>query len=146
RDADDEIEKAAAMPISEIFERFGEAYFREGERRVIARLLADRPHVLATGGGAYLDPETRRLLSRRAITVWLRVDLDTLVRRTERRDHRPLLKGRDTRAVLSDLIDARYPIYAEADIVVDSRDEPHETMVREIVERLEAFDGVVAAE
>ncbi len=144
RDADDEIERAAAMSISEIFARFGEPYFREGERRVIARMLSDPPHVLATGGGAFMDPDTRRLLAQRAVTVWLRVDLDTLAQRTARRDHRPLLQGGDPRAVLSALIDARYPVYAQADIVVDSRDEPHGAMVDEILARLDTF-GVATA-
>ena len=136
RDADREIERAAAMPIPEIFERFGEPYFREGERRVISRLLREPPHVLATGGGAYMDDDTRRAMKERARTIWLRADLETLTERCTRRGGRPLLKGEDPRKVLQDLMDKRYPVYAEADIVIDSRAGPHEEVVSQALAEL----------
>lgn len=131
-DADTEIEKAAGMSVSEIFEVHGESGFRQGERRVIARLLRRPPHVLATGGGAFMNAETRKLIQQRTISVWLRADLDLLVRRTSRRNHRPLLRGKDHRQVLSRLIDERYPVYAEADVVVDSADGPPEAMAETV--------------
>lgn len=123
-DADAEIEKAANSTVEEIFQRFGEAHFRDGERRVIARLLAQGPQVLATGGGAFMDDETRGLVKREALSVWLRADLELLWRRVSRRDHRPLLKTADPRATLEQLIQKRYPVYAEADLVVDCDDAP----------------------
>ncbi|MCI4666011.1 MAG: shikimate kinase [Neomegalonema sp.] len=131
RDADREIERAAAMSVPEIFERFGEPYFREGERRVIDRLLRDRPHVLATGGGAYMCASTRKAMKDRAFTIWLRADLETLAERCSRRGGRPLLAGEDMRATLSRLMEQRYPIYAEADFVVDSRDVPQDEVVKD---------------
>ena len=124
RDADQEIERAAGYSISEIFADRGEAEFRAGERRVIARLLDEGPHVLATGGGAFMNPETRALIKAKSISVWLRADLDVLVRRVGRKDTRPLLAGRDPREVLSALMQERYPIYAEADIVIETNDQP----------------------
>ncbi len=137
RDSDAEIEKAANMQIAEIFERYGEDYFRAGERRVIARLLAEGPQVLATGGGAFLDPETRALFAREAVTVWLKADLDLLVSRTEGRDHRPLLNRGDPRQILARLIEERYPVYAEADVTVESRrGQSHEQMARRIIAAL----------
>jgi len=130
-DADAEIEQAAGCSIAEIFEKYGEAYFRDGERRVMARLLQGEPCVLATGGGAFIDPETRRMIRERALSVWLRADLDTLVARTKNRSHRPLLNGGDTHATLTKLIDVRYPIYAEADVTVDTtNDNPNVTCGR----------------
>ena len=138
RDADDEIETAAAMSIPEIFSKFGEPYFREGERRVIARLLTERPHVLATGGGAFMDPATRDAVQAGAVSVWLKAGLDTLVHRCGRREDRPLLQGKDIRAVLADLIETRYPTYAEADVTIESLDEPHERAVEKIIAGLEA--------
>ncbi|MCI4661810.1 MAG: shikimate kinase [Neomegalonema sp.] len=139
RDADDEIVRAAGMSIAEIFERFGEPYFREGERRVIARLLADPVHVLATGGGAFMDPQTRDALSARAITVWLKADLDTLVERCSRRDgKRPLLKNGDVRETLSRLMSDRYPIYEQADVTISTGQESHGETVRRL---LDALDG-----
>jgi shikimate kinase len=123
-DSDEEIETAAGETIEEIFANRGEAMFRDGERRVIARLLQGPPHVLATGGGAFMDPATRALITRRGVSVWLRADLDTLFARVSRRTNRPLLKTPDPRAVLAELIDRRYPIYAEADVTIDSGDGP----------------------
>jgi len=136
RDADDEIEKAARQTVAEIFADHGEAEFRRGERRVIARLLEQPPHILATGGGAFMDPETRALMAERATTIWLRADLDTLMRRVSRRDDRPLLKTPNPRATMQALMDARYPVYAEANIVVESRDGPHSSAVDAIIAAL----------
>jgi shikimate kinase len=133
RDADTEVEVAAGCTIDEIFARFGEAAFRDGERRVIRRLLGEAPHVLATGGGAFIDPETRALIAAQGISVWLRADLDVLVARTARRSNRPLLKQGDPREVLEQLIAIRYPIYAEADIVIDTDESPQDVMVDRVV-------------
>ena len=119
-DSDNEIEAAAGETIEEIFRNRGEAVFRDGERRVIARLLEQPPHVLATGGGAFMDPATRAVFARRGVSVWLRADLDVLVPRVSRRNNRPLLQRSDPRSVLAELIERRHPIYAEADIVIDS--------------------------
>ena len=119
-DSDHEIELAAGESIEEIFANRGEQVFREGERRVIARLLAQPVHVLATGGGAFLDESTRATIERRGVSLWLRADLDVLVSRVSRRNNRPLLKGGDVRAVLGELIERRYPVYREADVVVES--------------------------
>jgi shikimate kinase len=144
RDADDEIERAAGISIQEIFELHGECEFRRGERRVIARLLGESPHVLATGGGAFIDTRTRALMRERTTSIWLRADLDTLVRRVERRDHRPLLKDGCPREVLQRLIDARYPIYAQADLVVDTGGGPHANAVSAVLVALRAhIDGTV---
>ncbi len=135
-DADAEIEAAAGSSISDFFERHGEAAFRDGERRVIARLLDGRPHVLATGGGAFMDPETRVLTKSRGISIWLNADLDTLVERVSRRKDRPLLKDGDAQQVLSDLMAVRNPIYAEADIVVESVNLPLGEMTVRVTEAL----------
>jgi shikimate kinase len=144
RDSDAEIEVAAAMTIPEIFARYGEAHFRDGERRVIARLLSEGPMVLATGGGAFMDEGTRALVAERAVSVWLRADLDTLHARTAGRGHRPLLQTADPRATLAALIERRYPVYAEADVIVDTRgDVAHEEMVRRIVVALIKLGGIV---
>lgn len=133
-DADKEIEAAAGSSIEEIFEKHGEPAFRDGERRVVARILETQPvHVLATGGGAFLDPETRALIKERAISVWLRAQLDVLFERVSRRTHRPLLKTVDPRAKLAELMEERYPVYAEADIIVDSGDGPIASMVDRVV-------------
>lgn len=137
-DADSEIEAAVGMTISEIFAAHGEAYFRDCERRVIARLLAGSGSVLATGGGAFMDPETRRLIKRGAVSVWLKADLDVLTRRVARRNTRPLLAGDDPRAILKSLMDVRYPVYAEADHTIESTDAPHEAAVGKIVDALGA--------
>jgi shikimate kinase len=123
-DSDEEIETAAGETIEEIFANRGETVFRDGERRVIARLLAGPVHVLATGGGAFMDPATRRIIARRGVSAWLRADLDVLYTRVSRRTNRPLLKTPDPRAVLAELIERRYPIYAEADVTIDSGDGP----------------------
>ena len=135
-DADAEIEKAAGLSISDIFEVHGEQAFRDGERRVIARLLAGPAHVLATGGGAFMVEETRAKINERAISVWLRADFDVLLRRVSRRDNRPLLKVDNKEEVLRRLIEERYPIYEEADIIVQSRDGPHEETVNEVIAAL----------
>ena len=130
-DADAEFEAAAGCSISDYFARFGEASFREGERKVISRLLDGAPVVLATGGGAFVDPTTRARIKDTGTSVWIRADLDLLLKRTVGRDHRPLLKQGDPREILSRLMEARYPIYAEADIIVDSTDEaPEATVIR----------------
>ncbi len=137
-DADAEIEIAAGLKIAEIFERFGEAHFRDGERRVIARLIDGKRKVIATGGGAFIHGATRSLILERSIAVWLKADLDTLVARVARRDDRPLLKGRDARTVLSALAAARDPLYALAPIHVFSQPTPHEATVEAIIEGLRA--------
>jgi shikimate kinase len=125
-DSDEEIEAAAGETIDEIFLNRGEAVFRDGERRVIARLLKGPVHVLATGGGAFMDPATRAAIVRRGVSVWLHADLDVLLARVSRRSNRPLLKTPDPRAVLAELIERRNPIYAEADVMIDSGDGPPE--------------------
>ncbi len=135
-DADGEIEEAAGATISEIFAEHGEPYFREGERKVIARLLQNAPQVLSTGGGAYMNPETRANIKARGISVWLKADLRVLMKRVARRDHRPLLAGDDPEAVMKKLMDTRYPVYAEADITVESRDVPHELIVDAVIDAL----------
>jgi shikimate kinase len=140
-DADAEIEKAAGCSIADFFGAHGEPAFREGERRVVARLLGEAPHVLATGGGAFMDPDTRRRIRERGISVWLRADLDLLHARVSRRGDRPLLQHGDKREVLARLIEERHPVYAEADVVVDSEDVPHERMVDKIIEALAAFSA-----
>lgn len=135
-DADEEIERAALKSIPEIFADHGEAYFRDGERRVIKRLLANGPQVLATGGGAFMNEETRAAIRADGISIWLRADLDVLMRRVAKRDNRPLLKADNPAAVMQALMDQRYPVYAEADITIDSRDTAHEIIVGEIVAAL----------
>ena len=137
-DSDPEIEAAAGETIEEIFANRGEGIFRAGERRVIARLLAQPVHVLATGGGAFMDPATRELIARRAVSLWLRADLDVLLSRVLRRSNRPLLKQGDPRAILAQLIERRYPLYAEADVVVDSGEGSPEATVSRAIEALAA--------
>ena len=135
-DADAEIEAAAGMTIPEIFAQHGESYFRAGEARVIARLLDQGPQVMATGGGAVMDASTRALIRAKAVSIWLKADVDVLLKRTKRRNDRPLVDR------IKDLLPLREPLYAEADITIQSRDEPHETIVDEVVaalaQRLEA--------
>ena len=136
-DADNEIEAAAGMPISEMFERFGEASFRDGEQRVIARLIEGPRQVIATGGGAFMHPETRALILARATAVWLDADVAVLAERVARRAGvRPLLKGRDPRVALAELAAARNPIYALAPIHVRSEPQPHDSAVGAIVSAL----------
>src|SRR6185312_12169239 len=137
-DADDEIERAAAKTINDIFTDHGEAHFRDGERKVIARLLGNGPQVLATGGGAFINPETRQRVRENGISIWLHADLPVLMRRVMKRDTRPLLREGNPETTMRKLIEARYPIYAEADMTVESRDEPHDLAVSEIVNRLAA--------
>lgn len=135
-DADTEIEKAAGMSIPEIFEKHGEPYFRAGERRVVARLLEEGPSIVATGGGAWMDPETRQRVEAGGISVWLKADLDVLLKRVKRRGNRPLLNNGDQRATLEKLLAVREPVYADADLEVLSRDVPHEVMVEEMLAAL----------
>ncbi|HYE52978.1 MAG TPA: shikimate kinase [Azospirillaceae bacterium] len=140
-DADQEIERAAGCSINEIFDRFGETAFRDGERRVIARLLDQPVQVLSTGGGAFMDPGTRALIRERGLSVWLRAELELLVARTARRDNRPLLKNGDPREILQKLMDVRYPVYAEADVAVDSDDRPAEETVDRVIQALAEYLG-----
>jgi shikimate kinase len=135
-DADDEIERAAGCTVSEFFERFGETEFRNGERRVISRLLEGAPHVLSTGGGAYMDPDTRAVLRERALTIWLRAELDVLYDRVKRRSNRPLLAQGNPRETLERLMAVRYPVYAEADIVVESSAQPADVTTEQALEAL----------
>jgi shikimate kinase len=132
-DTDEEIERVAQKSISEIFTDHGEAFFRDREAKVIARLLGSGPQVLATGGGAFMTPETRQKIREAGVSIWLRADLPVLMRRVGKRDTRPLLKNGDPEQVMRDLMAARYPIYAEADLTVESRDIPHESIVSEIL-------------
>jgi shikimate kinase len=138
-DADAEIESAAGMTIPEIFDKHGESYFRAGEVRVIARLLDNGPQVLATGGGAIMDQKTRDLIHIKGITVWLKADLDVLMKRTKRRNDRPLA------GQIKDLLPLREPVYALSDIVVQSRDEPHDTIVDEVISVLPKHLGIAGA-
>lgn len=138
-DADAEIERAAGCTIEEIFDRHGEAAFRDGECRVIERLLGQAVQVLATGGGSFMDPRTRAAIHGRAISVWLRADLDLLLKRTGRRNNRPLLKRGDPRAILEGLMAERYPVYGEANVVVDSVDGPPEVTVERVRAAVESY-------
>ena len=138
-DADEEIEKAAAKSINDIFTDHGEEHFREGERKVICRLLANGPQVLATGGGAFIHTGTRLKIRDSSVTIWLRAELPVLMRRVSKRDTRPLLRSGNPEATMRKLIEDRYPIYAEADLTVESRDEPHDIIVTEIINRLAAL-------
>ena len=135
-DSDNEIEAAAGESVEEIFANRGEQAFRDGERRVIARLLLQPVHVLGTGGGAFMDPQTRAAIARRGVSLWLRADLDVLVARVSRRSNRPLLKGGDPRAILAQLIERRYPVYGEADISIDSGEGPPEATVGRVIAAL----------
>ena len=137
RDADVEIESAAGCTINEIFERFGEPAFRSGERKVIARLLTDPPHILAAGGGAFVDEETRNRIKDSAVSIWLRAPLDLLIQRVLRKDTRPLLRNTDSRATLERLLREREPIYAQADIVIESDEGPHDVVVKRIIAALD---------
>lgn len=137
-DADTEIEAAAGMTIPEIFERYGEAHFREGETRVIARLLDDGPVVLATGGGAYMREETRTRIAAKAVSIWLRADHDVIMRRVRRRADRPLLQTADPEGTVTRLLTEREPVYGKADLTIASRDVPHDRIVEECIETLRA--------
>lgn len=140
-DLDVEIEKAAGRSVSDIFAELGEPEFRAGEHRVLRRLVSGRPKVLATGGGAYLNAETRAFLKERAVTVWLRAELPVLAKRVARKDTRPLIRGRDPLQVLSAQAETRYPVYAEADVVVDVSDGSHKQATRAVLAALSAWLG-----
>jgi shikimate kinase len=140
-DADTEIEAAAGMSIQEIFETHGEPYFRDGEARVIARLLEAGPGVLATGGGAFMRADTRERIRSKAISVWLKADADIIMRRVRRRADRPLLQTADPAATVSRLIEEREPVYQHAHVTIWSRDVPHEIIVDECVDALRALLG-----
>ncbi len=135
-DSDEEIEAAAGMTIDDIFKTHGEADFRAGEVRVIARLLRDANIVLGTGGGAFINPETRALVKSSALSVWIKADFELLFSRVARRSHRPLLRTANPRETLKQLIDARYPIYAEADVTVTSKDVPQDIVAEEVIAAL----------
>lgn len=135
-DADTEIEQAAGMPIPEIFAQHGEPYFRDGEARVIARLLSGAPMVLATGGGAYMRQATRDIIRHRGVSLWLKADADLILRRVRRRNDRPLLQSGDQLATIERLIAERYPVYAGADICIISHDVPHERIVEDCIDVL----------
>jgi shikimate kinase len=137
-DADVEIEAAAAMSIPEIFETHGEPHFRDGEARVIARLLDGGPAVIATGGGAFMREETRNRVRDKAISIWLKADLDVIMKRVKRRADRPLLQTEDPTATVQRLLEAREPVYATADLTIGSRDVPHDRVVDECLEALRA--------
>lgn len=138
-DADREIEAAAGMTIAEIFEIHGEAYFRDGERRVIDRLLSEEPKILATGGGAYMDERTRAAIAERGICVWLRASFEVLWDRVSRKSHRPLLQNPDPQGTLQRLIDERYPVYAQAAITVDSDHISKDAMVDRVIEAVKRY-------
>jgi shikimate kinase len=136
RDADHEIEAAAGLTVSEIFEKFGEPYFRDGERRVIARLLGEEPHVLATGGGAFMDAATRAAMKSHALTVWLKAPIQVLLARVKKKDTRPLLKGRDPKQTIEALLAVREPVYAQADIILECPDESHQSALERMLAEL----------
>lgn len=138
-DADDEIEEAAKMPIPEIFERYGEASFRDGERRVIARLIDEAQGVVATGGGAFCDPETRALILDKGIAIWLDADIETLLERVSRKDNRPLLRQGDPREILTRLRGEREPFYAQAPIHVKSDTGPHQRTIMTILQAIDEW-------
>lgn len=139
RDSDQEIEKTGGLVITEIFDRFGEEKFRELERRVIGEVLEGKPMVLATGGGAFVQPLTREIIQARGISVWLRATLDTLVSRTERSKHRPLLQTENPRQVLAELMEKRYPVYAEATLTVDTDHYSRWQTLDVVLDRLHAY-------
>ncbi|HZS63757.1 MAG TPA: shikimate kinase [Xanthobacteraceae bacterium] len=135
-DADTEIERAAGMTIGDIFAGYGESYFRAGEARVIARLLDDGPQVLATGGGAIMDSKTREAIRAKAISIWLKADVDVLMRRIKRRSDRPMLQTDDPEGTLRQLLKEREPVYAQADVTVHSREVPHDAIINDILHAL----------
>jgi len=138
-DADHEIEAAAGMTIPDIFSIYGEEYFRDGERRVIARLLQEGPIVLATGGGAFMNEETRAGIAEFGVSIWLRADLDVLMRRVRKRSNRPLLQNADPEGTMRKLMDVRYPVYGQADLTVESHEAPHDRVVVETMKALEEW-------
>jgi len=144
-DADHEIEAAARMTVAEIFAKHGEADFRSGEKRVIARLLRSGPAVLATGGGAFIDAETRQAVAARGVSVWLKADAETILRRARRRSNRPLLQTSDPERAVRDLMAARYPIYALADVTVSSEDGPHDATAETVIAALSAYFAGLAS-
>lgn len=135
-DSDNEIAEAAGCSISDIFESYGEAIFRDLEKRVLLRLINSAPCIIATGGGAFINPEIRSAVKEKAISIWLKADLDVLLERVSRRDTRPLLRTGDKGEILARLMQERYPVYAEADIVIDSNAGLHEAVVEHIVATL----------
>jgi shikimate kinase len=139
KDADAEIEAAAGMTVADIFAIHGEPYFREGERRVIGRLLQEGPAVLATGGGAFMHPETRARIAETGVSLWLKAEFDVLMRRVRKRSNRPLLKNPDPEGSMRQLMAAREPVYALADIAVESRDIPHDRVAEDALNALLAF-------
>jgi shikimate kinase len=139
RDADHEIEAAAGMSIPDIFSVHGEEYFRDGEKRVIARLLQEGPMVLATGGGAFMSEETRQRIAESGVSIWLRADLDVLMRRVRKRATRPLLQNPDPEGTMRRLMETRHPVYATADLTVDSHEAPHDRVVADIVRALNVW-------
>jgi shikimate kinase len=138
-DADNEIEAAAGCTIQEIFEEHGEDYFRDGERRVIERLLKGPKCVLATGGGAFMNEETRALIKDRGCSLWLRADLEILVQRTGRRTHRPLLNKGNPREILENLMSERYPVYSQSNVAVETDDSPHNVVVERALAALTEY-------
>ena len=140
-DSDEEVEKAAGMTIEEIFSKHGEADFRTGEARVIARLLKDRDLVLGTGGGAFMNAETRALIKSCSLSVWISADFELLFQRVQRRSNRPLLKTANPRETLQTLIDKRYPTYAEADVTIVSKDVPQDQVAEEVIDAMLAHLG-----
>lgn len=141
-DSDEEIEKAAGCSIADIFGSYGEPIFRDLEHRVISRLMHEAPVVLATGGGAWMQPGIRALIQAHATSIWLKADLDVLVARVSKRNHRPLLEKGDKRAIMAKLMEDRYPQYALADVVVNSGDGPHEDVVKQMVQALHQTNKV----
>ncbi len=136
-DSDHEIEACAGMTIPEVFDRHGEAYFRDRECKIVTRLVGQGSRVVATGGGSFIHPATREAMRAKALTIWLRAEFDVLMRRVRKRANRPLLRTPDPEATMRSLIEARYPVYAEADLTVASRDGPHDAVVDEIFAALE---------
>lgn len=142
-DADHEIEKVSTMTIPELFEAYGEAEFRDLERRVIARMLEDGPIVLATGGGAYMNDQTRRAIASEGVSLWLKAELDVLMQRVARKQNRPLLKNDNPRGVMERLMTERYPIYARADLTINSREEKKEIIALEAMQAIAEYLGGV---
>lgn len=141
-DADDEIEKAAGKTINEIFSDHGETEFRDGERKVIHRLLGQGPQVLATGGGAFMNPETRANIRNSGISIWLKAELPVLMKRVGKRETRPLLRNGNPEAIMRNLMEIRYPVYAHADLIVESRDVAHEVIVNDVIRALKNYPGL----